>query len=181
MRESKKKECPFLGVVPSREPDTPNASSLYSSFIYHYSGMKREARAIIHCRGHPHVRAAHPSTLEITCEHEMTPNGDCIIAVGADCSARDLPEEFRILLCRDDASLHTVFSCGGMSVEVRGQGSSSMTLDHPADMVWRRSCYVCGRTVAIGSDTTARMMPREFVEALRQGGEVVATLTVRVP
>lgn len=143
--------------------------------------MTREARAIVHCRGHPLVSAAHPSTLEITCEEVLTSQGDCIIAVGADRGARDLPREFRELLCMDDAILLTILSCEGLSVEIRGRGSSSMTLDHPSDMVWRRSRYVCGRTVAIDADKTARTIPREFVQALRRGSPVVATLRVSVP
>lgn len=127
------------------------------------------------------VRAAHSSTLEITREPGLTLKGDCIIAVAADLGACDLPEEFGALLCRDDASLLTVLSCEGMNVEIRGRGSSSMTLDHPSDLVWRRSRYVCGRTVAIEADTVARTIPREFVGALRKGSDVVAVLTVTVP
>lgn len=135
----------------------------------------------IRCRGHPLVTAAHPSTFEITREPGLTLKGDCILAVAADRGARDLPEEFGALLCRDDASLLTVLSCDGMSVEIRGRGSSSMTLDHPSDLVWRKSRYVCGRTVAIEADTVARTIPREFINALRRGNDMIAVLTVTVP
>ena len=97
--------------------------------------MTREASVTIRCRGHPLVRAEHPSTLEITREPCLTLRGDCILAVAADLGASDLPEEFGALLCRDDASLLTVLSCEGMDVEIQNRGSSSMTLDHPSDLV----------------------------------------------
>lgn len=140
--------------------------------------MSRQAHVTIRCRGHPLVRAAHPTTFEITREKELTLKGDCIIGVGADLGARDLPEDFRALLCRDDARLLTTLSCDGRVVEIRARGSSAMTLDHPTDLVWRRSGYVCGRTVAICADTTARLMPRDFVQALRGAGPLTVKLTV---
>ncbi|MCU0632339.1 MAG: DUF371 domain-containing protein [Methanolinea sp.] len=143
--------------------------------------MTREAEVTIPCRGHPLVTAEHPTTLEITREQDLTLAGNCIIGVGAQCGARDLPSGFRALLCRDDALLLSVFSCEGMVVEVRARGSSSMTLDHPTDLVWRRSHYVCGRTVAVDADTTARTIPRDFVEALRKGSALTVVLTVTVP
>lgn len=143
-------------------------------------GKVQESQAVIRCSGHPLVRALHRTTLEITRDQDLSPQGDCIIAVGADLGARDLPGAFRDLLCRDDAHLHALLTCGTMQVEVRGRGSSAMTLDHPTDLVWRRSRYVCGRTVAIESDTTARTLPREFVTVLQQSHPVEVVLTVTV-
>jgi len=142
--------------------------------------MTRETCITIHCRGHPLVRADHPITFEITRDEELTLQGNCIIGVGADRGAGSLPRDFRSLLCSDDARLHTVLSCEGMVIEIQARGSSAFTLDHPKDMVWRRSGYICGRTVAIGADTTARTIPRPFVEALRSGSALRADLTVTV-
>ena len=55
-----------------------------------------------------------------------------------------------------------------------------MTLDHPTDLVWRKSDYVCGRTVGIRSDATARDLPRELIVLLQEGAELVVEMTVRV-
>jgi hypothetical protein len=142
--------------------------------------MIREARAIIHCKGHPLVTANHPSTLEITCDRDLSLRGDCIIGVSADYGARDLPGEIRSLLCNDDACIHTTLSCDGMTVEVQARGSSAFTLDHPTDMVWRKSGYVCGRTVAIHADIAARSIPREFVKSLREGCPLILVFRVIV-
>lgn len=142
--------------------------------------MIREARAIIHCKGHPLVTANHPSTLEITCDRDLSLRGDCIIGVSADYGARDLPGEIRSLLCNDDARIHTTLSCDGMTVEVQARGSSALTLDHPTDMVWRKSGYVCGRTVAIHADIAARSIPREFVKSLREGCPLILVFRVIV-
>ena len=47
-----------------------------------------------------------------------------------------------------------------------------MTLTHPTDLVWRRSSFVCPRTVAIHCDHTAATLPRDLVRALIEGGEL---------
>jgi hypothetical protein len=52
-----------------------------------------------------------------------------------------------------------------------------MTLDHPDDMVWRKSTFVCGRTIGILSDKVALTLPRELMENLARGEEMVVILT----
>ncbi|MDI9632708.1 MAG: DUF371 domain-containing protein [Methanolinea sp.] len=138
-------------------------------------------RIAIHCRGHRNVSARHPTTLEITREEFLTPAGDCIIGICADTAARDIPRDMREILCRDDATVTATFSCGDQSFAVRGRGSARMTLSHPTDMVFRKSTYVCDRTVAICADTAARDVPRGFVERAAGGMDILVVLEVSVP
>ena len=133
----------------------------------------------IRCRGHPNVISGHPTTFEITKEVHLSCKGDCIIGVGADKGAADLSQEFRDALSRDDAVLLTRMTCGAISVVVTSQGSADLVLDHPSDMVWRRSRYVCGRTIGVGSDHTARTLPRKLVDCLQAGRDLVVEMTVR--
>jgi hypothetical protein len=142
-----------------------------------YNTMELTER--IRCRGHPLVRATHRTTFEVTTGEHLTRQGDCIIGVRADKGAAGLPAEFRRLLAYDRAVLVTTLSAGGSSVEVHGQGSSGMTLTHPTDLVWRRSSFVCPRTVAIHCDRTAATLPRELVVALGEGAELVVEMRVR--
>jgi len=134
----------------------------------------------IRCRGHPLVRATHPTTFEVTAESHLTRQGDCIIGILADRGAAGLSAEFRRVLADDRAVLVTRLSAGGHTVEVRGRGSSGMTLSHPTDMVWRRSSFVCPRTVAILCDRTAATLTRELVAAIREGAELEVELRVVV-
>ena len=131
-----------------------------------------EARERIRCRGHPVVAGTHPTTFEVTTEGRLTRQGDCIIGVRADRGAGGLSPEFRRVLADDRAVLLTRLTAGGHTGEVRGWGSSNMTLTHPTDLVWRRSSYVCSRTVAIHCDQTAATLPREIIRALREGAEL---------
>ena len=137
-----------------------------------------EAVEVIHCRGHENVLGLHKSTFEITKESELSPQGDCIIGVSADKGAADLSPEFRELMAKDGARLTAVFSAGGVEVTVTSDGGSGISLTHPTDLVWRRSSFVCPRTIGIYSDGTAALLPRELIEVLKTGAEMTVTLKV---
>ena len=140
-----------------------------------------EAQEIIRCRGHPLVRGTHPTTFEVTCEDHLTENGNCIIGIAADKGCAGLSPAFRAVLAHDDAVLVTRLECNGVVTEVQSRGSSQMRLDHPSDIVWRKSTFVCGRTIGILSDGVARTLPRELMENLARGEEMVVTLTATRP
>jgi hypothetical protein len=136
-----------------------------------------EIREVITCHGHVHVRGTHRTTFEITCEDELSLQGDCIIGVSADKGAADLADDFCSLLADDRAILTTQLQAGDITCEIRSRGSSQMTFDHPTDLVWRRSDFVCGRTIGIGSDYVARTLPRELIESLSGGAEMIVIMT----
>jgi hypothetical protein len=140
-----------------------------------------EATEVVRCHGHPLVSASHPTTFEVTAEMTLTETGHCIIGIKADKGARGLLPQFRDVLCHDDAELETTLGCGGITAVVHARGSSAMTLDHPTDLVWRKSRYVCGRTIGICSDHVAATLPEELVEILRTGQPLVVTMVVRRP
>lgn len=137
-----------------------------------------EAQEIIRCRGHPLVLGTHPTTFEVTCEDHLTTNGNCIIGIAADKGCAMLSPAFKAVLIHDDAVLVTRLSCDGIVSEIRSNGSSQLTLDHQTDIVWRKSPFVCGRTIGILSDHVAVTLPRELIANLAQGKEMVVSLTV---
>lgn len=140
-----------------------------------------EAVEEFECLGHPLVSGKHRTTLEITRDASLTQNGDCIIGVSSAKGAADLSGEFKRILANDDASLQTVLSAGGIEITINSKGSSMMTLDHPTDMVWRRSGFVCGRTVGIYSDTTALTLPRELIHHLSAEEKMSVKMTASTP
>ena len=140
-----------------------------------------ESTVTFRCRGHPLVRSTHPTTFEVTIEDHLTANGNCIIGVAASTGCAGLPDAFRKVLMHDDAILVTRLSCGGADAEVRSHGSSQFTLDHPTDMVWRKSTFVCGRTIGILSDCVAATLPTSLIKNLVAGKEMVVTLSALRP
>ena len=140
-----------------------------------------EAQETIRCRGHPLVLGTHPTTFEVTCEDHLTENGNCIVGIAADKGCAALSPSFKEVLAHDDALLLTRLACEGIVVDIRSHGSSALTLDHPADLVWRKSSFVCSRTIGILSDRVALSLPRDLIHQLSRGKELVVTLTATRP
>jgi hypothetical protein len=143
--------------------------------------INMEAQEIIHCRGHPLVRGSHPTTFEVTREVHLTKNGNCIIGIAADKGCSGLSAAFKEVLANDEAVLVTRLSSGDVIFEVKSRGSSKLTLDHPTDMVWRRSSFTCGRTIGIMTDHVAATLPEALIAHLVAGKEMIVTLTARCP
>jgi hypothetical protein len=140
-----------------------------------------EAQETVYCRGHLLILGNHPTTFEVTREDHLTKYGNCIIGIAADKGCKALSPEFKPLLSHDDAVLFTRLSCDGVSTEVKSKGSSLFTLDHPTDIVWRRSSFVCGRTIGIISDHVAATLPKKLIANLVAGKEMIITLTTMRP
>lgn len=139
-----------------------------------------KATETIHCRGHKNVTGIHRSTFEITKEPEISKKGTCIIGVSSDKGAKDLSNEFKRILADDRSELTTVFEVEGFRFDVRSTGSEGITLEHETDIVWRRSAFVCGRTIGIYSDCTATLIPRDIIEKIQGDAEIKVTLTARL-
>ncbi|MDW8193817.1 MAG: DUF371 domain-containing protein [Nitrososphaerota archaeon] len=139
-----------------------------------------EISETIKAKGHENILATHPSTFEITKEPWLTKRGDCIIAVDADKGCSDLSRRFKDALRSSNAHLTILIEAGGIVDVVNAYGCPNLILDHPEDMVVRKSSYVCRRTLAIYSDKAAADLSRRLVAQLRvPGKEVNITLTVR--
>ncbi|MBS7288065.1 MAG: DUF371 domain-containing protein [Candidatus Freyarchaeota archaeon] len=122
----------------------------------------------ITAKGHVNVSAKHKTTLEVTADHELTPRGDCIIAVSSNKGAASLSTTFKDAARSDDAMIRMIIACGGLKEEVVGFGSKNLTFTHPRDLVVRKSNYCCGRTVMIMADKAAADLDRRIVEQLKK-------------
>jgi len=122
--------------------------------------------SVVTARGHPKVTAKHSTTFMITKDEKIGPRGDCIIAVKADKSASELPPEIKRLL-KSGEQLVITLKAGKLVEKVHAWGNPSLTLNHPTDMVVRKSRFICGRTLAVGADKAAADLSREFIAALQ--------------
>ncbi|MEM1689968.1 MAG: DUF371 domain-containing protein [Thermofilaceae archaeon] len=130
----------------------------------------------IRARGHPLVQATHRSTLEITCDPELTKGGDCIIAVNANKGAKHLSPLFKRLAADDATRIVIVLVCNGLVEVIRAWGHSGLTFESPNSLVVRRSSFIDGRTVAVKSDKAAINMDRRMIALLQRSAELKAYL-----
>ena len=139
----------------------------------------RKVLEIISAYGHENIRATHKTTFEITKEKDLTPRGDCIIGVRADKSIRDINDDLKRILKREER-VEIVLNLPDYGLEERlfGFGSKRMSFEDESDVVVRKSDFVCGRTLLIKSNKAARDLNREFVELLRDRKTLIEMLIV---
>lgn len=120
-----------------------------------------------HAQGHRNVLAKHPTTFEITKDSELTRRGDCVIAVNATKGLREMSAEFKKLCRNDQTRIVVELHAAGIIEVIEGKGSPRLVLDHPTEMVGRKSSYTSGRTFMIHADRAACDMDRTLVSVLR--------------
>lgn len=135
-----------------------------------------KAKEIITCYGHENVRAEHRSTFEITKEENLTKAGTCIIGINADKGAADLEENFKKILSDDRSILNTTLIIENINFSILSCGSSKMAFTHSTDLVWRRSNFVCSRTIGIYSDFSAVSIPRNIIDLLKTGAKMTVVM-----
>ena len=114
-----------------------------------------------------------------TRDRHLSKNGDCVVAVAADKALADLNQEFKEKLKRADAKLTIIIEAGGLTEQINALGSPKLILTHPTDIVIRKSDYICNRTLAIRADKSAKDLPRELVEKLKNPSQKVNITLVR--
>ena len=117
--------------------------------------------------GHNNILATHKKTFEITKEKQVTKRGDCIIAIAANKSGADLSNEFKKILSQNSAKITIVIRVDSKMEIVEAFGASGLTLNHPTDLVVRKSSYVCHRTLAVKASKAADDLAREFIAKLK--------------
>ena len=124
---------------------------------------------VVEFRGHPNVRAEHPTTLEVTRDDFLTSKGDCIVGVAGNKGASDIDECVKRVLREGGRLVAVLLVEGGLFDYVVAEGSSLMTFSESRKIIIRRSTYVDGSTVGIRADKAAKDLRRDVVEALKQG------------
>ena len=122
---------------------------------------------VFHAFGHPSVRSSHKTTIEITKEPNLSPRGNCVVAVNSERGIRDLPEDLKRSLLSSKVKGQLVLSVGSFHFTVEGWGDPRLTFSHPADLIVRKSGFVSDRTVLIHADKSASDLPREMVRMLQ--------------
>ncbi|MGD6809478.1 MAG: DUF371 domain-containing protein [Candidatus Bathyarchaeia archaeon] len=135
--------------------------------------MKKQLSEQIVAFGHENVLAIHPTTLMITKDKELSKQGDCIIAVGADKALADFNPEFKQKLREPNTQLTMLIKVDSLIQQLTAYGSSKLDLSNDVDMVVRKSDFTSDRTLAIKANKAAIDLPREFVEKLKNPNQQI--------
>ena len=129
-------------------------------------------------KGHENVTSKHKSTFEITTDKTLTLKGDCIIGLDSTKTLNDFPDELKSKIQSDDTKIELILETDNAKDKIVGFGSSKLSLNHPSDMVCRKSDFTCNRTLMINCDKAARDLNLDLINDLKNGCDLKVTIKV---
>lgn len=133
---------------------------------------------VFHAKGHYNVTSKHKSTFEVTMDREIGIKADCIIGVSSDTKLEDFPPYLLEAIKDEDAVIKVQIETENAFDEIMGFGHPELTLDHPTDMVCRKSEFKCSRTLMIKSDKAAIDLKRELIDDLKNKKDLKVKIIV---
>ncbi|RAP52548.1 MAG: hypothetical protein BZ137_08570 [Methanosphaera sp. rholeuAM130] len=128
--------------------------------------------------GHKNVLSKHKTTFEITTDDTLTLKGDCIIGLNSSVTLNDFPQQLKDKIRRDDTKIELILETPNATDRIFGYGSSKLSLDHPSDMVCRKSTFTCSRTLMINADKAAIDLDNDLINDLSNSTWLKVTIKV---
>lgn len=132
----------------------------------------------IKTHGHINVTSKHKTTFEVTTDPEISIKADCIVGVASEKSMKDFSEDFKKAMRKEDAEIKVILKTKNAFDAITGHGHPDLPLDHPTDIVCRKSDYICGRTLMINADKAARDLNNDLINDLKNGEEMQVEIIV---
>ncbi|MFV2041497.1 MAG: DUF371 domain-containing protein [Candidatus Hydrothermarchaeales archaeon] len=123
--------------------------------------------------GHKNIRSTHKTTFEFTKNRDLTPRGNCIIAVASDKGSSDLSTRFKKQAQNPGAEITVTITAGGITEIIKGRGHPNLTFTHPTDIVARTSEYICSRTLMIKADKSSKQLDKALIEKMKNPGQKI--------
>lgn len=129
-------------------------------------------------KGHHNVTSKHKTTFEVTQDTEIGLAADCIVGVSSKVSLNDIPLQMKEAIQEGNTEIKVVLETENEKDVITGYGHPSLTLNHPTDMVCRRSDYTCSRTLMIHADKAAVDLDSDLIAELASGKTLKVTIIV---
>ena len=129
--------------------------------------------------GHSNVTSKHKTTFEVTTDPEISLKADCIVGVASEKSMKDFSESFKEALRSEGAEVKVILKTMNANDEINGHGHPDLPLDHPTDIVCRKSDYICGRTLMIKADKAASDLNSDLINDLKNGEDMMVEIIVK--
>ncbi|MDR2967152.1 MAG: DUF371 domain-containing protein [Methanobacteriaceae archaeon] len=123
----------------------------------------------IQAKGHSNITSRHKSTFEITKNPDLSLAGDCIIGVAIDKSMKDFSNDFKKKIANEDTRITIKLKTKNSFDEINGHGHPNLTLNHPTDIVCRKSSFICSKTLMINSNKASCDLNLDLISDLKKG------------
>ena len=129
-------------------------------------------------KGHHNVTSKHRTTLEVTQDTEIGLAADCIVGVSSKVSLNDLPHQMKEAIQNEKTIIQIILETENAKDVITGYGHPALTLDHPTDMVCRKSDYTCSRTLMVHADKASVDLDSDLIAELASGKTLKVTIIV---
>ncbi|MFX0048007.1 MAG: DUF371 domain-containing protein [Candidatus Hermodarchaeota archaeon] len=119
----------------------------------------------INATGHSLIQCTHGTTIELTKDDYLTKKGTCILGIKASKACHDLNPELKKKIM-SGGKIYVVIKVGDMADSFYGYGSKNLTLLSKKDLVFRKSDFICDRTVLINCSKSSKDLNRNLVKKL---------------
>jgi hypothetical protein len=116
--------------------------------------------------GHENVLCRHNSTIEITKDKNLTKKGDCIIGVNASKACNDLSLKMKNHI-NSGKKFKVILKVENIQDFFYGFGNKDLRLLDNNDMVFRKSNFICDRTVLINCSKSSIELNRDLARTLK--------------
>lgn len=129
----------------------------------------------IYAYGHENILCSHKKTIEITKDENLTKKGNCIVGINASKACNDLDPILKEIIINQN-KIKVILEVDNIKDYFYGYGHRNLTLLSKKDMVFRKSEFICDRTVLINCTKSSNELKQELIEALKHPGKQLSIL-----
>ena len=129
----------------------------------------------INAIGHPFIQCTHNTTIELTKDDYLTKEGTCILGIKASKACYDLNPGLKKKI-KNGEKIYVVIKVDDIVDSFYGYGSSNLTLLSKKDLVFRKSNFICDRTILINCTKSSRELNRNITNKLTNSKKKISIL-----
>ncbi|MFW9771377.1 MAG: DUF371 domain-containing protein [Candidatus Heimdallarchaeota archaeon] len=120
----------------------------------------------IYAYGHQNISCTHKTTIEVTKDKYITRSGTCILATNASKACFDLNDELKRMIFYE-RKIKVKIQVDNISDTFFGFGHKNLKLLSHKDLVFRKSDYICDRTVLIKCSKSSNDLDNNIIEKIK--------------
>ena len=119
----------------------------------------------IEIMGHPFIQCIHNTTIELTKDNNLTKKGTCILGIKASKACYDLNPLLKKKI-RNGEKIDVIIKVDEIRDSFYGYGNKKLTLLSKKDIVFRKSDFICDRTILIYCTKSSNELSRNIIKRL---------------
>jgi hypothetical protein len=126
----------------------------------------------IKAHGHRNILCTHETTIELTKDTYLTKKGNCILGINASKGCADLDQELKSYIW-EGKKIQVILRSDEYIDSFYGFGHENLPLTHEKDIVFRKSDYLCERTVLINCSKSSKDLSLNLVDNIKTSNQEI--------